>query len=132
MDIEMPDGTKTKRVKHPIPDGYVTPTELVQHLAFAGTNANPTKEAEDGKKINIGAQTVYNWARNLEDFPSIEHTDGRTIISRKDGLKWVSTHLDEIQAKQARRKANSAKRKERVIKGLLSANRSFALAAASE
>lgn len=129
MDIEQEDGTKKKRVKHPVPDGYYTPTELQQHLAFYGVGPVSGIEASEEDKVHVGTATVYSWTRSKEDFPSEIHTDHRTIIPRDEGLAWVSAHLEEIKNKTKRKAANAAKREERLIKGVLNGNRTFAMAA---
>jgi hypothetical protein len=60
-----------KRDFQPIPDGWMTPTQLRNHLF-------------DTRVVNTSSQAVYGMVKNGSKFPYKTHTDGRYIVPVED------------------------------------------------
>jgi len=92
-------------IKHPVPEGAETIADFVVRVNYY---ADSDDESHEPFNHTITSQTIYNAISNdKSDFPSIVHTDGRKLVSIKDGLRWILS-LDE---KLASRKAERVQRK---------------------
>jgi hypothetical protein len=83
--------TKSNK-KHDLPEGFVTPVGLTNHI-----NAS-TEPAGDLKP-----QVMYGYLKNNKEMGALvqKHTDGRNILNLEEGLRVY----EGIQAKSAERRA---------------------------
>jgi hypothetical protein len=115
------DGRKNrgKRVKHPLPDGFVTPSDLAVYVNFHSIS-------------DIDATGLYALANNeKKGFPSQTHTDGRVICNRSDAVEWITKHADELAARQAKRAERVIDREETRLRTITKATFAFARNAAN-
>lgn len=119
---------KTAVTKHPLPDGYRTPSDFAVHATYdhpekgprySGSDASiyslskfafPTQivDAEGNPKLNDDGSPAM---KEPNGFPAIMHTDGRVIIHLEDGLAFLDTYSSNQKAKRAvaaERAANAA------------------------
>lgn len=109
------DDGKPKQTKDTLPDGWTTPTGLVNLL-------------RERRIVDLKPQAMYGWVKNGKGFPWKFHTDGRYIVPIEDeaaaghtfntgekaftqsepkgGLTWVREQLEKRKEReQARVKA---------------------------
>jgi hypothetical protein len=64
-----------KRSKDPLPEGWVTPTQLVKIL-------------RDERIVNLRPQAAFGLVKNGKNFPFVNHSDGRYIVPLEDGKPY--------------------------------------------
>lgn len=98
-----------KRIKHPIPAGWETPSDIAIRLQFNKTLGND----ENGDPIVLDSTTVYSIANaEKSDFPSTKHTDGRLICDIKKSMKWFKDRQQEFQERNKLRAERAANREQ--------------------
>jgi len=102
-----------KRVKHPIPDGWDTPSEFSIFLNY-------------NELSSIDAQGLYALAANREGFPSKRHTDDRVIINRAEGIEWIAEREGELKERDAKRAERLANRQAAQMRSVTKATASLA------
>jgi len=97
-----------KKVKAPLPDGYVTPVEFAHRL---GERLNQNRES-------IRPQIIYGYLKNnaagsKNPFPSKQNTDGAWIVDEAAANTWYDALQgrkgDREKAKAEKEKADAAK-----------------------
>jgi hypothetical protein len=109
--------TKEPRIKHPVPDGFDTPSNFALYVRhnelWDGTAAQIysfTKGAfsEHKTKINADGVTEFVFGDDGEPemttpngFPAVIHTDERKIINREAAIEWLKDYsLRRASARQ--------------------------------
>ncbi len=89
------DQNQPKSKKDPLPDGYMTPTQLANEL-------------------EMRPQQVYGYIKNGKEFPFENHTDGRFIVPvgsgdvETDARAWILDRREKTAARKAAKAAEEA------------------------
>jgi hypothetical protein len=108
VDPETGEEVKVRPERHPIPDGWLLPSDFHLYITHFGVST-----------VNI--QTIYGWIHGITErtvsvrgggtrvipangFPCDTHSDGRTIIDRDKAIEWIASY-NEAKANRDKNKA---------------------------
>jgi hypothetical protein len=101
---------ETKNKKQPLPEGFVTPTEL-SHILTERWHGQTTKLEASGEEVpllpaneTVRPQIIYGYVKNGSGFPSSQAPDGRVMVNKDEAVAWC----DERQVKKLNRNAKKA------------------------
>ena len=109
---------KPKAIKHPIPDGWDTPSEFALYASHNGLHDGSDAQIYNHAKFAFPSEILdkdgnprldedgNRKMRESNGFPVKIHTDGRTIIDREAAVTW----LQGYKIHQAQRKATAQER----------------------
>jgi hypothetical protein len=117
VDPETGQEVKVRPERHPIPDGWLLPTDFHLYVTHYGVSS-------------VSIPTIYSWINGITErevsvkgggtrvipangFPCEIHSDGRTIIDRDKAIEWIASYNEAKQNKaqsKAQRMVSSSTR----------------------
>jgi hypothetical protein len=102
-EVKADEAEAKKSKKHPLPEGYVTPSGLANLL-------------RDRNIADLKPQQIYGYVYHGKEFPSKNHTDGRYMVPVEDGtdefevgaVTWIQNQLAKKAERDAKKAAKAA------------------------